>query len=423
MLAAPIHPDQEQLARLEALLPRWRQVPLYRGPLGGCGLPGLGCFQQLPLLGKPAMRENFPHNFLQPELSLEMLLAEKVVELEHTSGTTSERLPVIFARGWWDEQEQRALRLNPQVAQILAAQPEARRATLTAPNCNGFTCPTGWMPLAQRIIGRSLFVNLARIPFLLAEAELARMAAEILEWEPVFLDTDPVHAVWFARYCERHGLRFPSLKFILCSYEFVSTVHKQILARVFGVPVFNLYGSTETGHLLMEDTAGAMVPSRETAFLELSQPDAAGIGDLVVTTLSNDFMPLLRYRIGDLAQAIPTAGGVRYLIHGRAKDALTDTAGARVTTWQVDQLFADMAGILHYELRQTGEGSYELRYIPDAVPPTADSLAELRKKLGELLKFTGTIPVTSLNTLVPAASGKFRLTCRTEPEVPVRSGN
>ena len=46
------------------------------------------------------MRENFPRNFLGEQTTLDDLLAQNLIELEHTSGTTSERLPVIFARGW-----------------------------------------------------------------------------------------------------------------------------------------------------------------------------------------------------------------------------------------------------------------------------------------------------------------------------------
>ena len=92
------------------------------------------------------------------------------------------------------------------------------------------------------------------------------------------------------------------MKFILGSYEFVSVVHRRILERVFGVPVFNLYGSTETGHLLMENECGEMKPGLETAFLENVEPDERGVGHLVVTTLTNDYMPLVRYRIGDLVE-------------------------------------------------------------------------------------------------------------------------
>jgi phenylacetate-CoA ligase len=413
MLATPeIIRETGQLARLEQLLPRWRDVPLYRAPLGNCARQNLDCFRSLPLITKDAMRENFPRNFLGEKILLDDLLAQKVIELEHTSGSTSERLPVIFARGWWNEQEERALRLNSFVAKILDEFPNARRAALVPPNCNGLTCPTGWLPLAQRIIGQTLFVNLARIPFLISEAEMMRMAQEILDWSPVFLDTDPVHAVWFALFCERNKIKIPSLKFILCSYEFVSVVHKQILARVFGVPVFNLYGSTETGHLLMENESGEMKASLETAFLELANADDSSIGDLVVTTLSNDFMPLLRYRIGDLAEKISLPYATNFIVHGRAKDELRAADGSRVTTWQADRCFENVDGIAHYELRQSENGSCELRFIADQNPPSEKTLDAVTARLESRLQRCEKISVTELKTLVPAASGKFRLTCR-----------
>jgi hypothetical protein len=82
-------------------------------------------------------------------------------------------------RGWWNAQEERALRLNSFVAKILDEFPDARRATITSPACNGLTCPTVWASREQRTFGNALFVNLARIPFLLGEAELEHMAAEI----------------------------------------------------------------------------------------------------------------------------------------------------------------------------------------------------------------------------------------------------
>ena len=415
MLATPeIIREAGQPAQLTALLPRWRAAPLYRAVLAQAGCRGAGpeCFQKLPLLGKSAMRENFPRNFLGEQASLEALQEQNLIELEHTSGTTSDRLPVIFGRGWWDAQEQRALRLNAVVAKVLDEFPNARRATITSPSCNGLTCPTVWMSREQRVIHQALFVNLARIPFLIGEAELARMAQEISGWAPQFLDTDPVHAVWFALYCERSGITFPSLKFILCSYEFTSVVHRKILTRVFGVPVFNLYGSTETGHLLMEDEHGEMKQSYDTAYLEITDTDARNIGDLVVTTLSNDYMPLLRYRIGDLAEKIAQPYGNSYIVHGRIRDALTAADGSRVTTWQVDQCLADAAGIAHYELRQNEAGECVFRYIADVTPPTEDALNDVTARLETLLQTRTGIEAEAMTTLVPAASGKFRLTCR-----------
>ena len=343
MLATPeLIREAAQIPKLEELLPRWRGVPLYRNSLARvkCERPDFECFKRLPLLAKPEMRSGFPQNFLPDGLSLDALLEKNLVELEHTSGTSEERLPVIFGRGWWNEQEERALRLNGFVAAVLDEHPNARRATLVPPACNGLTCPTVWMSREQRTVGNTLFVNLARIPFLLEDRELARMAAEISEWSPQFLDVDPVHGARFALFCERRGIKFPSLKFILCSYEFVSVVHRRILERVFGVPVFNLYGSTETGHLLMENERGEMKPGYDTAFLEIVDAGADGVGDLVVTTLTNDYMPLLRYRIGDLAERRAQPYGTDFVIHGRIRDALRAGNGRRVTTWQVDQCFS-----------------------------------------------------------------------------------
>src|SRR5580698_38195 len=210
MLATPeIIDETRQLSRLEELLPEWQAVPLYRDFLSRrpAGRNILEVFQAFPLTGKREMREGFP--LLPPGQSLERLLEQQVVELEHTSGTSEEQLPVLFQRGWWDTQEERALRLNPFMARMLDAHPDARRATLTTPACNGRVCFSAWRSRAHRTIGKTLYVNQARIPFVLKDEDMARMADEIGDWSPKFLDVDPVHAVWFALYCERQGIRFP----------------------------------------------------------------------------------------------------------------------------------------------------------------------------------------------------------------------
>ena len=242
--------------RLGRVLPRWlREVPLYQrtDPVPQVGREGMSLaeLRRLPLITKEDIRRDFPRNFLRAGVELEALLDRELVELEHTSGTSEERTPLLLGRGWWAEQEERALRLNRFVASVLDEFPDVRRVTINSPVCSGDICYSGVPSRADRAVGNALFVSLSRYPFLWGEAELARMAAEAVEWQPQFLDVDPVYGVVFALYCERRGIRLPSLRFILGSYEFVSVVHRRIMERVFGVPVLNLYGSTETGHLLM----------------------------------------------------------------------------------------------------------------------------------------------------------------------------
>ncbi len=236
------------------------------------------------------------------------------------------------------------------------------------------------------------------------------MAGEILEWSPEFLDLDPVHGAWFALYCERREIKFPSVKFILCSYEFVSVVHCKILQRVFGVPVFNLYGATEAGHLLMESEPGEMKASLENVFYEVLEPDARGVGDLVVTTLTNDFMPLLRYRVGDLVERSEQPYVTHYLVHGRSRDILRRRDGRRVTTLDVDQCFAEVAGIAHYQLRQTADGDCRLQFIPDREEPGAEELKRVTEQFENLLQLENRIATEAVKILPPLPSGKFRLT-------------
>jgi phenylacetate-CoA ligase len=358
----------------------------------------------LPRITKSQLREHSPEGFLPDGMDFKTLLASDQIEEESTSGTSGASVRVAFGKTWWTEQERRALVRNPFLAELFGAKPTLRRAVLTTPGCSGVSCFNRWLNLEQRTLGDSLFVNQSRIPFTLGEEKLAGMTKEVTDWAPTFLDVDPVHGAWFALHCERHGLRFPSLRFILTSYEYTSVVHRAIMERVFGVPVINLYGSSETGHLLVEH-GGAMIPSQETAILESTSTE--GLGELLVTTLTNPYLPLLRYEIGDFVERSPDG----YRVHGRKRDALRGADGRLLTTRMIDQAFVGVSGIAHYQLRQKADGTAHLFLLPEA---EGDSLtkaqAKLTNELGHLLGTT--VTAESISLIAPEDSGKFRLTVR-----------
>jgi len=53
-----------------------------------------------------------------------------------------------------------------------------------------------------------------------------------------------------------------------------------------------------------------------------------------------------------------------------------------------------------------------LRCVPDGTGPTEENLRTVTSKLEALLQLSAAIKTETMPTLVPAASGKFRLTCR-----------
>ncbi len=414
MLATPeIIRQANQQQTLAEALPRWlSEVPLYQG-IAGLGLDGNtieDTVGNLPLITKQDIRRDFPRNFLRAGQDLETLLEADLVELEHTSGTSSDRTSLLLGRGWWAEQERRALRLNGLINRVQTENPDARRVNLSSPSCNGDICYRGVPSQQDRTLGGTLVCSLSRHPWLWGERDLRRIVREVLEWRPVFLDLDPVYGIALARYCERNGIKLPGLEFIICSYEFLSVNHRRILERVFRVPVFNLYGSTETGHLLMENEQGEMVPSLETAMLETIAPDQQGVGELIVTTLTNDYMPLVRYRIGDLVCPLPRPFYSAYELHGRVADALVTAEGVVRTVRQVDACFAGLEGVAHYQLRQEAPDRYTLWFIPDGAKLPAAVIRELRGRLRDLLGSGTQLGFKRTDHLLSELSGKFRLT-------------
>jgi phenylacetate-CoA ligase len=407
--------ENDALARLEEALPEWlNRIPMYQGPAyavarNNGGMPFEKRLASLPFIKKSVLRHGFPGNFLGADGNLEDLISQRQVELEYTSGTSEERTKLLLPYGWWDKQELAALKQNPFVAEILEGNPEARRVTVNSPVCNNdisyATVPTR----NERIVRNSLFLSLSRFPFLWDEAELSRMVAETLEWEPVFLDVDPVYGMIFARHCLRRGVRLPSLRFIISSYSFSSVNHRRIMEQALGVPVLNLYGSTETGHLLMEDGAGSMTPSPETAFLEVIGTNPKGVGELVVSTLTNNFMPLIRFRIGDFVRKTVRSGRALYEVHGRVKDAFHTAGGETVTVRDVDECFAGFEGVAHYHLLQTETAHWNLRYVAEDKAPDAKTLKNLGERLGGILGAPGAVTMEQTDLVLPEGSGKFRL--------------
>ena len=399
--------------RLAKVLPEYlARVPLYRhyprlAPENP--VPTTAFLESLPLITKRDIGGNFPANFLENGADLQRLVEAGKIELEHTSGTSEARTPLLLPAGWWIRQEARTLRLNKTVAAMLDGKTAPRRVTINSPMCSNEISYATVPSRDDRTIGNALFLSLSRYPFLWGDKDVARMISEAADWGPLFLDVDPVYGVVFARHCERRGIRFPSLKFIIASYSFVSLVHRNILERVFRVPVFDLYGSTETGHLMMEVENGLMAPSPETAFLEVIRKDECGVGDLVVTTLDNECMPLVRYQIGDLVEAFSTPEGPRYRVQGRTLDTFLLENNQRLTTLQVDNAFAGIPGISQYQLQERRSGTWLLRWVTDALSPTQASLHQLQTRLAEL---TGArVELQQTDTLIPETSGKFRLTC------------
>ena len=150
---SPEHPrrDPEHEARaVEAIGRALRDIPFYRKrgdalPARGVGLRG--CLGALPLLFKKDVRATLPRLWAPPGRDVRADLASGALELVETSGSTGDRLRILWDEGWWMRQEARAMRTNELVAAAMdGARGAYRESILTTPACGLGTCHIGDLP-------------------------------------------------------------------------------------------------------------------------------------------------------------------------------------------------------------------------------------------------------------------------------------
>lgn len=161
---------------------------------------------------------------------------------------------------------------------------------------------------------------------------------------------------------------------------------------VLGVPLTDIYSARETGYLALQcpDHAHYHVQAesvRVEVLDENDRPCAPGeIGRVVVTPLHNFAFPLLRYDIGDYAEAgAPCACGrglpVLARIMGRRRHMLTFPDGRK--TWPIFNVRSlnDIVPVRQLRMTQRTREHIEVELVT-AVPPDA----ALQARLAELIR-------------------------------------
>jgi phenylacetate-CoA ligase len=100
---------------------------------------------------------------------------------------------------------------------------------------------------------------------------------------------------------------FPALRGLFVGGEPLSVARRRRISRLWGVPVVEEYGSTETGSLAGECPAGRLHLWADRLVFEVYDPQTGrfspdGRGQLVATTLYREAMPLVRYNLEDTVE-------------------------------------------------------------------------------------------------------------------------
>ncbi|HEY7598048.1 MAG TPA: AMP-binding protein [Actinophytocola sp.] len=207
------------------------------------------------------------------------------------------------------------------------------------------------------------------------------------------------------------GRDFPALRALFVGGEPVSPTRRKRISELWGVPVVEEYGSTETGSLAGECSWGHLHLWADRAIFEVYDPVTGtvgpeGSGQLVVTPLYREAMPLLRYNLGDDVEvsyadcpcgwALPT---VRVL--GRAGFGYP-VGGATITQNRLEELVFSLPvehEVLFWRARALPERLTVEVEVPDAYREAA--CAGLRQAIATEYGIDADVAGVTPGTLLP----------------------
>ena len=389
------------------------EVPLYRDRPEPPADPAAvdEWLARVPAVGKRELRRGFPKALVRAQQDLSAAMRSEQVTLLATSGTTADRLQVIWEWSWWDPQEREAMRLNALIARSLE-RADYREAVLTTPACGAGTCHFGSQTAAERSIDGILFFNESADPTHWTDRECERMLSEWTEFAPRGVEADPAYLAIIARAALARGVRLPAPEFITLTYETTTRAMRRDIGRAFDAPVFQLYGATEAGVLFMECEHGRLHPNERHSHVDLVPlPGPGRLARVLVTTLGRAWMPLLRYDVGDVVRVaesrdcacgLSSDGPLLERVEGRHGDCV-EVGGATITPLMIDDaLHAALGADTTLEQWQL---SGDTVFVVD--PRDAASAAVAAAAAGALLDRL--LRGERVAAIAPEASGKYRL--------------
>jgi phenylacetate-CoA ligase len=142
--------------------------------------------------------------------------------------------------------------------------------------------------------------------FKMTETQMTKYAQIWNEFKPQWVEAYVQSIYEFGKYLRKQNINVRSPKGMVVSAGTLTKKMEKLISDNFKCPVFNRYGSREVGAVACSLGKRTLQTSFWNALIEVTsfkgQPYKDGkAGQVIVTTLNNYSMPLIRYQIGDMA--------------------------------------------------------------------------------------------------------------------------
>ncbi|MEV7179406.1 AMP-binding protein [Kitasatospora sp. NPDC093679] len=240
----------------------------------------------------------------------------------------------------------------------------------------------------------------------------------LVRFRPALVSTysNAMHLI--AKEAERRQVRIPGLRAVQGTSEPLPPALRETIGRVLDCDVYDKYGMRETNIVSHEQPGGGpMLIQSENVFVEFldenGDPCEEGqTGRLVLTTLNNRSMPLIRYETSDLAAPLPHTSALPYPcmtpVAGRLQDLIVTPSGDHIDAYLFSYLFMRFPEVHWFQVVQSEPDRLQIKvYTPEGL--RKGTATELTERIRHHTGYPFTVEFDSLTRMPESSTGKFRL--------------
>lgn len=211
--------------------------------------------------------------------------------------------------------------------------------------------------------------------FDMSDSRMKKYAAVEKSFKPDFITGYPSALALFSDFCRKNSMHLHKPDAVITGGETLYPEQRDLIEEVLSAPVFNSYGSREFADIAFEcqEHSGLHIAA-DLHLVELihssGRPARDGeLGEIVVTDLSNMYMPFIRYRTGDLAVAsgrsCDCGRGLPLLerVEGRSFDTIRTPEGKMVGGFFWTRLSRSVPGIRRFQIEQKALNWIDFRVV------------------------------------------------------------
>ena len=405
--------EKLQVAKLKKSVEIALKSPFYKKRLGELGLTpddfnSVSDIRKLPFTTKADLRENYPFGLVGGNL-------DDAIRLHSTSGTTGNPTVVTYSRHDIDSWANMIARNMYMVG--------CRNSDFFQ-NSSGygmFTGGLGFQHGAERL-------GATTIPA--AAGNSKRQIMFIRDFGTTCLHAIPSYAIRLAEVFQEEGIdpRSTHLRTLFIGAEPHTEEQRRRIERLLGVKAYNSFGMTEMngpGVAFECKYQNGMHLWEDNYIIEIVDPDTlepvpdGEMGEMVLTTLDRDMMPILRYRTRDLTRILtgecPCGRTHRRIdrIKGRTDDMFI-IKGVNVFPMQIEKILVQYPGLgSNYLITLSTENDNDICTVEvelddiatDIIPELEKMTKDIQRALKDEILLTPRVRLVKKGSL-PVSEGK-----------------